>query len=179
MKHHLQENITCTQLTIKHTEQQQQFLIAKANQYYHILYTPEIQRRINEPETIGQFLHPNTLTLHLQPLSPLPFISTKEISSPTIEPLILEPNTTNGRSHTSPSIIPWNQFFHRCCWCWSTRHQKWHCPWYQCLWCFKHKPEHYTHECSTTNNRGLQENPIDIDDYNHNYGPNRNLDSER
>ena len=175
----LRANITWTQLTIEHTKQQQWFLMAKANWYYHILYTPEIQRRINKPETVGQFLHPNTLTLCLQPLSPLLFISTEEISSPTIEPIILKPNTTNERSHTPPSIIPQNQFFHRCQWCQSTRHQKWDCPRYQCLRYFKCKPGYYTHKCPTTNDGGSQENLIDINDYNYNYDPNGNLDHER
>ena len=39
----LQANIARTQLTINHTEQQQHFLMTKANRYYHILFTPEIQ----------------------------------------------------------------------------------------------------------------------------------------
>ena len=64
-KRQLQANITRMQLTINHTEQQQRFLMTKANRYYHELVTPEIQRRMNEPETVGHFAHPNTPTLRL------------------------------------------------------------------------------------------------------------------
>ena len=64
-KRQLQANIAQTQLTINHTEQQQCFLMTKANRYYHELVTPEIRRRMNEPETVGHFTHPNTPTLCL------------------------------------------------------------------------------------------------------------------
>ena len=62
-KQQLQANISRTRLIVEQTEQQQHFLLTKANRYYHILFTPEIQRRVNEPETVGHFLHPNTPTL--------------------------------------------------------------------------------------------------------------------
>ena len=82
-KQQLQANIAQTKLTIDLAEQQQRFLMTKAKRYYHEHVTPEIRRRMNEPETVGHFAHPNTLTLRLQPLSPPPFISTKEVVLPT------------------------------------------------------------------------------------------------
>ena len=64
-KRQLQENILRTRLMVEQTEQQQRFLLTKANRYYHIIVTPEIRRRMNEPETVGHLLHPNTPTLRL------------------------------------------------------------------------------------------------------------------
>ena len=178
----LQANIARTQLTINHTKQQQQFLMTKANWYYHILFTPKIQWRINEPKTVGHFLHPNTLTLHLWPLSPPPFISTKEIISPTISsprPVARESNTINrqGGLHTLPAMMPRNfiplamipksQHLFRCQQCRSTRHQKCECPRYQCLRCFKRKPGYYTHKCPTNTDSNSRENPINVEEYSH------------
>ena len=82
-KWQLQENILRTRLMVEQTEQQQRFLLTKANRYYHIIVTPEIRRRMNEPKTVGHLLHPNTPTLRLRPLSPPPFISTEEITYQT------------------------------------------------------------------------------------------------
>ena len=199
----LQNNVIQTPLTIKHTEQQQQFLMQQANCYYWVLYTPKIQQRIEEPRTVGQFLHPNTPSPRLWPLWPPPFISTEEIISQTISsprPVTRKPNTVNrqGGSHTPPAMMPQNfilstmipqsQYLFRCRRCQSPRHQKCDCPRYQCLRCFKRKPGHYTYECPTNNNGNSRENPIDVeeynhlidaDDYNYDYDPNGNLNRKR
>ena len=160
---------------------------------------------MNEPETVGHLLHPNTPTLQLRPLSPPPFISTKEITYQTASssrPTTQGSNMINRQceSHTPPTMMPQNFIpsamrpeiprLFRCRQCQSTRHQKHDCPQYQCLKCYKRKPGHYTHECPTSDNGNSRENPIDVkeytqsisidsDEYNHNYDPNGNLDGER
>jgi hypothetical protein len=204
-KRQLQENILRTRLMVEQTEQQQRFLLTKANRYYHIIVTPEIRRRMNEPETVGHLLHPNTPTLRLRPLSPPPFISTEEITYQTASSSTSarQGSTTINRrrgSHTPPTMMPRNfisstmrpeipQLF-RCRRCRSTRHQKRDCPKYKCLKCFKRKPGHYTHECPTYDDGNSRENPIDVeeyaqsisidgDEYNYDYDPDGNLDGER
>ena len=56
----------------------------KANHYFHILNTPEIQRRVNPQQTAELFQHPNTLILRLLSTSPL-IAQIEEISLPNID----------------------------------------------------------------------------------------------
>jgi Zinc knuckle len=183
-KRQLRSNVARMQLTIENTEREQAFLMQKASHYFHILNTPEIQRRMNEPESSRQPIRPNTpiprLRTVLSPtLIPIPMINLpiNETHLHTPEPNeIISPRS----SPTSTLTTRRNQSLNRCRRCRRTGHQKRDCPRYQCLRCLQHRPGHYTHECPN-NNEGSRENPIDIDenDYYHDYDPDGNLDGER
>ena len=89
-KKQLQLNIARMQITIENTKREQTFLMQKANHYFHILNTPEIQQQMNAPPTDNQFQHPNTLILHPQPMTPPPFALVEEIFPSIVN--IPEPN---------------------------------------------------------------------------------------
>jgi hypothetical protein len=176
-KRQLQSNITRTQAIIEQMEQQQMPLIQTANRYFHTLYTPEIQHRMNSPEPSGRSLHQNSPITHPQSISPPPFTTTEEISLPMINFPNPESNETdNQRPSTPPTpVIHRNQFRRRCRRCRSTRHQKQNCPRYQCLRCLQFRPGHFTYECTVNENQNerLSPNYEDYDD------PDGNLDGER
>ena len=91
----------------------------KANHYFHILNTPEIQRRVNPQQTAELFQHPNTPILHPLSTSPPPIAQIEEISLPNID--LPEPRENTEQRPLTPPTIHRNQ---RCRRCRSTRHQK-------------------------------------------------------
>ena len=84
-KRQLQLNITQMQTAVENTRREQAFLMQKANHYFHILNTPEIQRRVNPEQTAELFQHPNTPILRLLSTSPPPIAQIEEISLPNID----------------------------------------------------------------------------------------------
>ena len=178
-KRRLQLNIAQMQTIIENTNQEQTLLMQKANHYFHILNTPEIQRRVNPQQTTELFQHPNTPILRPLSTTPPPIAQIEEISLPNInipesrENMSQRPplSLTTCRNHTS------NRYRQ----CRSTRHQKRNCPRYQCLRCLEFRPGHYTHECPNNEDQQSGEDLLEAlanyDDYD--YDPDGNLDGER
>ena len=119
-KRQLSLNIARMQVTMTSMEQEQTFLLQKANHYFHILNTPEVQRWASAPPTENQFRHPNTPILC--PQSPPPFAPVEEIFPPIVN--IPERNGTlfhtpepneigSPRLSTSP-LTHQNQITNRC-----------------------------------------------------------------
>jgi hypothetical protein len=188
-KRQLQSSIDRLQTTVEHTKRQQNFLIQKANRYYHVLNTPEIQRRMNGTR---QPSHPNTPIPRPQTISPIltpmvyrPIFEQNETTFHTPEPNeIISPRMSpvQRTSRAPRATTSRNQRQERCHRCRRTGHQKKDCPRYQCLRCSQYRPGHFTHECPT-NSEGSRENPIEIDwdenDRYYDYDPDGNLDGER
>ena len=83
-KRQLSLNIARMQVTMTSMEQEQTFLLQKANHHFHILNTSEVQWRANAPPTENQFQHPNTPELRPQWMSPSPFAPVEEIFPPIV-----------------------------------------------------------------------------------------------
>ena len=159
-KKQLQLNIARMQITIVNTQREQDFLIKKANHYFHILKTPEVQRQTNAPPTDNKFQHPNTPELRPQQTSSPPFTPVEEISPPIVNipkrNVMLfhtpEPNEIRSSRPSTSSLTHQNRTTNRCRQCRSTRHQKRNCPRYQCIRCLQYRPGHFTHKCPNPDN---------------------------
>ena len=164
------------QTAVENTRREQAFLMQKANHYFHILNTLEIQRRVNPQQTAALFQHPNTPILRPLSMSPPPITQIEEISLPNID--LTKPRENTEQRSLIPLTTRRNQ---RCRRCRSTRHQKRNCPRYQCLRCLEFRPGHYTHECPNNEDQQSGEDLFEaLANYNdYDYDPDGNLDGER